>query len=162
MDDTFKSSRARGFSLIEVLVALFVLSVGMLAIANMFVVTLHDSRSALYRSKATGLAWDMIERIRANRVASDSYVTATGPAGADGACSVTYSNLAASNCSSSTMAQHDLFEWKTMLADPVRGLPDGDGSVARLDADPPQFTITVNWEEGRGGLQQSVRVVTQL
>lgn len=150
-----------GYSMIEVLVALFVLSIGMLGIAGLFVATIQDSRAAIYRSKATTLAWDMAERIRANRAADTLYNVAIGDSGSNGNCAVTNTNATATNCSISTLAQHDVFEWKSALADRVRGLPDGNGTVVRAAANPPTFAISVTWTEG-DGVAQSVQVVTQL
>ena len=57
----------RGFSIVEAMVALLVLSVGMLGIAGLYVTTLRASGSALYRSHAINFAADMADRIRSSR-----------------------------------------------------------------------------------------------
>lgn len=63
---------ARGFTLVEVLVALVVLAVGLLGAAAMLLESLQGSRIALERSRAVVLAGDMAERLRANRAAGNA------------------------------------------------------------------------------------------
>ena len=69
-----------GFSIVEALVALVVLSVGMLGIAALYVESLRAGRTAVYRTQAVNLAADMADRIRANRSVPDSWVLAAGAA----------------------------------------------------------------------------------
>jgi type IV pilus assembly protein PilV len=64
---------ATGFTLVEVLVALVVLSVGMLGIAALYLDSLRASRAALYRTQAVNLASDMADRIRTNRGLAGAY-----------------------------------------------------------------------------------------
>ena len=64
---------AAGFTIVEVLVALVVLSVGMLGIAGLYVITLQSGGTAIYRTQAVNLASDMADRIRANRNAGVAY-----------------------------------------------------------------------------------------
>lgn len=58
--------RARGFSLIEVMVAVFVLSIGLLGMAALMATSLRNNQSADHRSQAVNLAYDAIEMMRAN------------------------------------------------------------------------------------------------
>lgn len=64
---------AGGFSLIEVLVALVVLSIGLLGVAMMQIMSLRFTQSANQRTIATNLAYELIDMARANRVMSASY-----------------------------------------------------------------------------------------
>lgn len=161
------SRRHGGYSLIEILVALVVLSIGMLGVAGMFTSALKDSRSAFYRNKATTLARDMAERIRANPEGATSYAATLDATGTNGGCSTTDSNTAAP-CTAAAMASHDIFEWKQALAAVNRGgVPSGQGSIVRdTSTTPPQFTITVQWSEGFDhngtAATQQVVLVTQL
>ena len=68
----------RGFSLIEVLVALVVLSIGMLGIAALYVDSLRSGRTAIHRTQAVILVSDMAERIRANPLLAGSLVSTDG------------------------------------------------------------------------------------
>jgi type IV pilus assembly protein PilV len=62
-----------GFSLIEVLIAVLVFSVGLLGLAGLQAISLKNVHSAYLRTQATFLAYDMIDRMRANKNAADSY-----------------------------------------------------------------------------------------
>jgi len=140
------NSRQSGVGIIEVLVALVVLSVGMLGIAGLYVTTLRATNGAIYRTVAVDLAADMADRIRANPNAGDAYEGAA----ADNGCAST-DEADADDCSRGAMAADDLFRWRAALA---TSLPDdGDedtlqGTVA-VDGGPllRTYTITVNWVE---------------
>src|SRR3989338_1547406 len=62
--------RSKGYSLIEILVALFILSVGLLAIAGMQLVALKDTESAYLRTIAIVQAASMLQRLEANETVS--------------------------------------------------------------------------------------------
>jgi len=58
--------RSRGFSLIEVMVAVFVLSIGLLGMAALMATSMRNNQSADHRSQAVNLAHDVVEMMRAN------------------------------------------------------------------------------------------------
>ncbi|HEY8520232.1 MAG TPA: type IV pilus modification protein PilV [Gammaproteobacteria bacterium] len=128
----------RGFSLIEVMVALLVLSVGLLGIAALHGQGLGASRVAMYRTVAVNLAADMAERIRVNRLGGGAY----GGSPADNECDPqTGSGV---DCTPAEMAAHDLFVWQEQVAEQ---LPNGSGEVQFAAGTPPTYTITVTWDE---------------
>ncbi len=55
---------SRGFTLIEALVALVVLSIGLLGIAALYLDSLRAGRTAIYRTQAVNLAADLADRLR--------------------------------------------------------------------------------------------------
>lgn len=55
-----------GFTLIEVLIALVVMTVGMLGLSAIYIESLRLNRSAIYHNAAISLAADMAERMRAS------------------------------------------------------------------------------------------------
>jgi type IV pilus assembly protein PilV len=59
--------RQKGFTLLEVLVAMLVLSIGLLGLAGLMASSLRNNHSAYYRTQATWLAYDVIDRMRVNR-----------------------------------------------------------------------------------------------
>lgn len=132
-----------GLTLIETLVALVVLSVGLLGIAALQVQGMSAGRTANYRSHAANLAADMAERIRANPLGLDAYA---GP-GSDNRCAASVGESL--DCSPEQMAGHDLFLWDRAIR---TSLPDGDWRIQVDSAStPPGYRIEVFWAEPRHG-----------
>jgi type IV pilus assembly protein PilV len=135
----------RGFTLLEVLVAVLVLSIGLLGLAGLMASSLKNSHSAYQRTQATWLAYDMLDRMRANRAV---------------ALALGYNLALGADPGGSGLAADDLSEWDTALADT---LPAGDGSIL-VNAD-RTVTIIVQWNDTRGtggGATEQFRVDTQL
>lgn len=116
--------RQRGVSLLEVLISIVILSVGLLGYAGLQTLSMKNNTSALHRSQATILAYDIVDRIRANRPNMASYNVALGAVG-------TYP---------------DVISWKNNVA---ATLPDGKGAVA-IDLN-GIATITIQWDDNRDG-----------
>lgn len=151
ISQTHITHRAAGFSLLEVLIALVILSVGLLGIAAMIGTTLKSNDSAYMRSQATILAYNIIDRMRANQsgAANGDYNIALGTP-APG--STTVCTGSGSNCASTVLANYDLTQWKQTLASSTNGLPDGDGSIATTQLGGVYVvTVTVQWNDSRAG-----------
>jgi type IV pilus assembly protein PilV len=135
-----------GFGLIEVLVAMVVLAIGVLGMTHLQGTALSLSHSAALRSQATSIAYDILDRMRANRqqALNGAYdgqaISATPPA-----CSAT-------TLSQTTIAARDIQAWRTAMA---CALPRGTGSIARSGN---QFTIVTQWEESQADSTQSFKV----
>lgn len=101
----------RGFTLLEVLVTMVVLSLGLLGYAGLQMASLKNSASAYQRSQATILAYDIIDRLRANRAQAigGGYNIAIGAAGAGAG-----------------VAGLDLVDWKVLVGN---ALPGGDAAI---------------------------------
>ena len=135
-----------GFGLVETLVALLVISLGMLCTASLFAHALLSNRIALARTQAVSLAADMAERIRGNRLGA--YAAAPANHGCLG--------TGAASCSPQQMAEHDVRDWRARVA---ATLPDGIGSISMADA--ARYTIRVAWRETgmtAGAAEQSYAV----
>lgn len=119
-----------GMTLIEVLIAVLVLSVGLLGLAAMQTVSLRQNQSAAVRSQATLLAYEITDRMRANRQAAldGDYNLAIG----------------AATPTPSDIPTTDLADWRNELE--LR-LPAGTGSV---EVDDEIATIVVQWDDSRG------------
>ena len=138
----------QGFGLVESLVALVVVSVGMIGIAVLYGQGLGASRTAFYRTQAVNLASDMADRIRLNRRAGASYAGA----GADSNCEPGGNT----DCTTAQMAAHDIWEWQALV---TNQLPGGVGAVAYAGTTPPTYTIRVTWQEvGVGALTHQIAV----
>lgn len=148
MKRSVATQRSKGFSMVEVLVALIVLGVGMLGMASLYVTTLRANSSAQSRTQAVNLASDIADRIRANRTAIAAYRTAS-TAGANHNCTDTAAT-AATNCSPADMAAHDILQWKQDLARALPGNPNGNITVDN-GASPAIYTITISWTEPNSG-----------
>ncbi len=131
-----------GFSLVEVLIALVIMSVGMLGIAGLYVQSMQAGRTSMLRHHAVTLAGDIADRIRANPLAGAAY---TATPGQDNDCAGV-----GAVCNSGQMAAHDIFLWRTQANDFLPPMADGTEQViVAFDgaALPPTFTITVRWDE---------------
>ena len=137
---------ARGFSLIEVLVALVVLSVGLLGIAALYVTSVSSGRTATLRGQAVLLAADLADRIRANRGAGPTYDDATSGVGA-----VTAACLqGGGGCTPVQMANEDKFEWLALVA---ARIPNAVCTVQVVQPTPNTYTIRISWREPTIGNQ---------
>ena len=117
----------KGFTLIEVLVALVILSVGLLGLAGLQTTGIRNNHSANLRSQATIMAYDIADRIRANKENVDAYAIAIDGDSEGG----------------STIAESDMAEWLSNLSE---RLPSGDGSI-EINAE--IVTIQVQWIDSR-------------
>jgi type IV pilus assembly protein PilV len=153
----FGGPHAAGFTLVEMLVALVVLTVGMLGTSMLFLLGLHDSRAALLRSEAATAASDILDRIRANRTANVDYSTAQNPNPA----LVAACETSGSTCTDQQMASNDLYRWQQWIQS---ALPAGIGSVAvvAVNTTTYQYTITVTWTEVGNAQPASYTVTTQI
>lgn len=134
--------RCSGVSLIEMLIALLVLSFGLLGMAGLQAYSLRNNTNAYNRSQATALAYDMIDRMRANRMLAvgaepGSYKTYTSP----------YNLTLGAAPSGSGIVLQDLTEWKLLIEN---RLPSGRGAIA-CDGPTAICTVRVQWNDGRTG-----------
>jgi type IV pilus assembly protein PilV len=152
------AASARGFTLVEVLVALVVLAVGMLGMAVLLVEGLQGSRSALEHTQAVNLASDITERMRANRAAGRAYDTADGTPDPrlDAACEV-----AAGPCAPGAMAGNDLRRWLDAVAG---ALPEGRGEIAiePVTATAHRGTVTIRWAQSGTAAPATCTLVVDL
>jgi len=124
--------RQQGTTLIEVLVALLVLAIGLLGAAALQLNALKYTDSSRTSSQASFIAYDMMDRIRANPDADYrlAALAAAPPAG-----------------DLNTPRTQDLYDFKTNIQtlDPVTG----DGKITVDAANKRLVTITVSWSDAR-------------
>lgn len=117
----------------EVLIALLILAVGLLGVAALQTIALKTNHSAYQRTQATFLAYDMLDRMRANRnsaMAGDyNLAVATDPT------------------ATGTLAEQDINDWINNNVSQL--LPAGDGSIDCTNLG--VCTIVVQWDESRTG-----------
>lgn len=133
-------SRQRGFTLVEALVALVVLSVGLLGVAKLVLGAVHADDSAYMRGQATQLAYELLDQMRANRPGgiADNY-TYPGTAPTNNNCSTVA-------CTPLQLAQLDLYNFNNRVQ---AALPTGTFTVAMAtDAfNDTIATISVSWDD---------------
>lgn len=135
--------RRRGIALMEALVAIVLLSVCALAYAALQMRSLSANNSSLWRSKATLLAYEMADRMRANRagVAAGQYNNLMAPL-------VVNDCGSASSCTPARMAQLDYALWSATLG---REVPGASGVVC-IDGSPDDGTAEAPACDGGGSM----------
>ena len=139
-----RPKNSQGFTLLEVLIALVIFSFGLLALAALMAKGLQYNTSALHRSYASSQAYDMADRMRANRLALEDpfyYKDINPPAGDPPSCLCDDE----CPCDREAMATFDAWQWNRMNA---AVLPSGSGTVKRSGA---TYTITLRWDDDRDG-----------
>ncbi len=134
-------SKNAGFSLLEVLVTILILSFGLLGMAALITTGMRSNNIAHYRSVATQQTLNITDRMRANLagVRTGSYDSLDNSIPADPDC-------VANDCSEAEMAVYDHFQWNTNNA---RLLPGGAGTVTGNLAN--GFRVVLMWTEKEMG-----------
>lgn len=120
-----------GFTLMEVLVMIVLLSIGLLGVVAMQHNVHRASQNAADASEAVAMAMEMMDRVRANPPARNATGGLTAPvryqfidsAGSDPACIGMF-------CTPDQVALTDAFEWLTQLEE---ALPGGVGVICQDD-----------------------------
>lgn len=140
-------ARQRGVSMAEALVALLVMSIGMLGIAGLYITSLQSNRTALLRTQAVNLVNDMIDRIRANPMARDNYDLAVK--WKDAPVSQDCDDSSKGNCSTTKLAEDDLYRWTESVKSLLPGSPTMKVSytAAAKSGQPDNYLVQVTWSE---------------
>lgn len=132
---------SQGFTLIEVLVTLLILSIGFLGIAGIQSLSLQQAHNTYFLTQADLLLRDMADRMRNNAEGASLglYIHEGGASGGDAAACLGSTAL----CSVDQMAAADLAEWTDRLTNSDI-FPDGKATIAALDT-PGGYLITISW-----------------
>jgi len=130
-------SANRGFSLLELLITLVVLSIGLLGIGLMQTTNLGLTKTAFSRTQAMLLASDIADRIRANETFAANYVTSSNTANSTPGC-------VNASCAGAALASADIQDWSNRI---YAEFPGGTGKImdatASADACPGYTATTV-------------------
>lgn len=116
----------RGASLIEVLVAILIVSLGLLALAGLLNVSGRVAKTSEFRATAAQLAADMVDRMRANREGATAGNYSQAPTALRTGKASQVSCAVATNCTALEIANQDKAEWNTLL---FNALPGGTGYI---------------------------------
>ena len=145
---THQFNKPSGFTLLEVMVAMVIFSIGMLGLAGIQGIALQNNATAYMRTIAMQQSYNMSDIIRANKatdgsIAPDfSSLTTTLITEPSKDCAV---DNKTTNCTDSEMARYDIYHWQKKLE---RKLPSGKGKVTLTGS---VYEITVMWDEERTG-----------
>ena len=138
------SPAQRGFSMIEVLVTLLIISLALLGTAGLQAYSMRQNQSGQFRSQAVFLGADLADRIEANRerAVAGAYVLAQSsvPNALDTTC-------ATGPCPAAQLAVFDLSQWQNAV---FLALPQSSWAVAQtVVGNPSTYTITISWVDRR-------------
>jgi type IV pilus assembly protein PilV len=140
LNQTGKPHRQAGATLVEVMVAFLVLSIGLLGLAMLQAKSLRMNTDAYLRSQATLITNELIESMRSNP--TGNYTAASKPAPCGG-------------CTGATkMANEDLIRWYQAQAD----LLPPPATPSSITPSGTEFIITINWRERDRDVKQEWHV----
>jgi type IV pilus assembly protein PilV len=161
-----RGSMTRGTSLLEVLIALTITSIGLLGIAKMQALAISSTRISSMRSLISIEASSMASAMHANRVYWSQVanpftvgVTATSGGGTinanatDPALNNSVQNCQSASCVGAPLAVYDLWNWGGSL---YNVMPTSTATVA-CSGTPPVCTITINWTETYVGMNSETQ-----
>jgi type IV pilus assembly protein PilV len=137
--------KQHGFTMMEVLVSVLVVSFGMLGIAGTLFTADRSATSSYARQQAVQFAYDILDRMRANRteaaVAGGAYTTTSLP--------TQPTSCYSAPCSAAGMAAFDVWQWQSNIA---ANLPNAAGSVTIAASGGGTYTVTVSvtWSDISG------------
>ncbi len=148
----FGRGQQSGFSLIEVMIAVVILSLGLLGMALLQTTALRSGQSANHRTQAIILAYEMMDMIRANRNQAAAYTFINpGQFNGDGRTGICAPNAALP----AVRWQADAIAWRCSIR---RTLPGANADVVIVNAVagaggvppiPGSATVTINWVDDR-------------
>ena len=142
------NSAQQGFTLIEVMVSLLIISIGMLGVAGMQTRDLQSGSLAAQRLIVVMKAQDIAGRIRINSASVDSYAVSESYAGINNLC------VNETKCTAQQLAEFDVYLWKQDL---LTVLPNNADTTASVTVDNPApattlatVVITISWKNSAG------------
>lgn len=128
----------RGVTLVEAMIALLVISIGLLGIASLQITAMNQNASSLHHSQAVWYAYNMSDRVRANISGFASYDGIN-----TGTNDYTQQCITA-RCSAANMINADAADWENMISN----LPGGVGVISIPGN---ELLVTVMWDDDGTG-----------
>ena len=135
-----------GVTLLEMMVALLILSIGLLGVATLQARGQQFNQVAYFRTQATFLAYDLMERIRVNPTDSSgtagTYVSTLDSNNCPTDVNEDFCDGNAKDCDKDALVKYDKVQWCKHLANT---LPGGNATIA-WNSDDSTYTITIQWQ----------------
>jgi len=135
-------SLLKGFSLIEVLIALVILAIGLLGMASLMLTSMQSNQNAAERSAAIVLSYDIAERMRGNPDRLDLYVGDPGTA-----VDPCVSTDCSAGMDSTQQAGNDLASWATQLQSAI---PGSAAMIQNISAN--EYCIAIFWPQNQASM----------
>jgi len=136
---------SHGYSMLEMLIALLVISIGLLGVATLQSRGQQFNYLAHIRTQATFLAYDIMDRMRTNVEQARLGTYQNPPPTSSPECMK-------KPCSWELLAQYDLFEWYQLVRD---NLPEGSATI--ISSGEGAYIIELSWDERGDGNKASQR-----
>ncbi len=155
----FNIRNALGFTLVEVLVSMVILAIGLLGLASLQGISLKNNQDAYLFSQANALAYEMSDRIKANKLGwNPAGTTVTIPAPA-GVCT-TQCNSSAAACTTAQMAAYDYCYFKqkatTLLSTGATAVITTSVGTAPCTGSAPSLCLTMTWSRTNQSLSTTL------
>ena len=138
-----------GFTLLEVMIAMVIFSIGLLGLAGIQAVALKNNHSAYTRTVTMQLAYNMADVIRAGTdiegLVSGNFDNVTSTIAGTAPASCIQKGATAPNCTDTNLADFEIYHWQKRIAD---SLASGVGSITKNG---DVYTIKIMWDEERTG-----------
>jgi type IV pilus assembly protein PilV len=122
-----------GFTLIEALVAAFILAVGIIGIVSLLSLSKVSQHESIQRTRAVVLADDILERIRRNPAGMSVYnIGLSAPLGDASRGTEPVPNCQSGTCASDELARYDLWAWERLLDGTSAIVTDSGASTVGL------------------------------
>lgn len=149
--DGARAGRAGGFSMIEVLVTLLIISLALLGTAGLQAYSMRLNQGGQFRTHAVFLVSDLAERIEANKTANYEMQWNFAASGAYDISGTNPQDCLTISCAPADLATYDQWEWQRRVGDPAV-LPQSSWSVTRAVAGTlTTYTIVVSWVDRMSG-----------
>lgn len=149
-----------GFTMIEMLIAIIVLSIGLIGIAALQARGQQFNYVAYVRTQASFLAYDIMDRMRLNQkvhVSGNEDIPSIYSSQLELETTKTLKpsdlnpNCDDSVCSAQELAKYDLVNWFQSIKS---SLPEGDAEMT-LSGDGDTLRVTIKWQEGRSSKDET-------
>lgn len=156
-NQTRAHGRMRGISMVESLVALVIISVGMLGIAGLYLSSLQAGRSASLRMQAVNLASEMADRIRVNNRGRAFYEADAEDKGESKDC-------ATATCSPEDIAKNDIYVWKRAISEALPANANGqlDYTFTEDVNEPDVCSVLIVWREPGADVDSTYKAMVEL